>query len=95
VETIVDGDIPGLVFQFLFHQNRETIDIENLVRVLWFIQNHRQLRPGSPARMENNSDRRNVLVFEVFFQNLFRCFSNMDHLILLSLFWLIDPVSLL
>ena len=79
MHTVVDGNILGLLNEFLVHQHREAVDRKHLIRFFRFIQNHGQGGPASPARMQKDTDRSDLLVLEILFQNLFCCFRNMDH----------------
>jgi hypothetical protein len=79
MHAVVDGNILGLPNELFVHEHGETIDFENLVRLFRFIQNHGQLRPGSPTRMQKDPYRCNLLVFEILLQNLFSRLRNMNH----------------
>jgi hypothetical protein len=73
MHAIINGNLFSLLNELFVHHHRETIDLEDLIRFFRFIQNHGQLRPGSPAYMEIDPNWRDFLVFEIIVQNLFRC----------------------
>jgi hypothetical protein len=79
MHTVVNGNVLGLPNELLVHHHRETVDVENLIRFFRFIQNHGQLRPGSPAHMKKDANGCDLLVFEVLLQDLFRRIRNMNH----------------
>jgi len=79
MHAIVDGDVPGMLTEVLFHQDRKAINRKHFIRVFRFIQNHRQGWPTSPSGVYKNADGSDLLVFEILLQYLFRCFRDMDH----------------
>ncbi len=79
LHAVVNVNILGLSNELFIHQHREPIDVENLIRVFRFIQNHGQLRPGSPAHVEINPNWRDLLALEILLQNLVRFLRNINH----------------
>jgi hypothetical protein len=67
MNTVVHSNILGLRDKFLIHHHRETVDLEDLICFFRFIQNHGQLRPGSPADVKIDPYRCNFFVLEVLF----------------------------
>jgi hypothetical protein len=79
MQTIVHSNILGLLNKFFIHYHREPVDLEDLIRFFRFIQNHGQLRPGSPTDVKKDPYGCDLFVFEILFQNFFRFLRNMDH----------------
>jgi hypothetical protein len=79
MHTVVNGNILGLPHKLLVHHHFETVDAEDFIRFFRFIQNHGQLRPGSPTHLKEDPYGCDLLVFEVLLQDLFRRIRNMDH----------------
>jgi hypothetical protein len=79
MHTVIYSNVFGVFMEVFVNQHGETIDPEHFVRFLRFIQNHRQRRPGSPACMQKDTDWCDLLVLEIFIQDLFRCLRNKNH----------------
>jgi len=79
IGDVIDGDVLGLLMQFFVDQHCEAVDFKYVVGFFRFIQNHGEGCARSPAGLQENPNRGNLLFLEVILENNFRFFRHVNH----------------